>query len=95
MQGLGQHGASGDIDHQPIRHDSAVQRHHGIGVFGREQLRMERAIAPFQRFAQRADTEAFFKIGGVGQFWRERSVDQHQPAHALDGMQLQGGARAL
>ena len=56
---------------------------------------MERGIAGFQHFAQRADAKSAFKIVGLGQFWREHAVHQHQPAHARDRMQLQCGAGAL
>ena len=86
MQGLGERGAVGDFDHDAIGHHRAVQRHHGIGIVGREQLRLKRAIAGFQYFAQRANAEASFQISRLGQFWREHPVHQHQPARAGDGM---------
>ncbi len=37
MQGLCEHGAIGNLDHEAIRHHRAIERHRGIGVFGREQ----------------------------------------------------------
>ena len=33
------HGVVGDLDHDAIGHHRAVERHHGIGIVGREQLR--------------------------------------------------------
>ena len=92
MQGLGERGAVGDLDHDAIRHHRAVQRHHGIGIVGREQLRLRRAIAGFQHFAQRPNAEALFQISRLGQLWREHPVHQHQPAHAGDGMRFSAAA---
>ncbi len=88
MQGLRERGSVGDLDHDAIGHHRAVQRHHGIGVFGREQLRLKRAVAGFQHLAQRANVKAFIQMSRVGQFWREHPVHQHQPAHAGNGMQF-------
>ena len=52
----------GDLDHDAIRHHRAVERHHGIGIVGREQLRLQHGIAGFQRFAQRADADVLAEI---------------------------------
>ena len=93
MQRLRQHGAVGDLDHDAIGHHRAVERHHRIGVVGREQLRLQRGVAGFQHLAQRADARPFSRSPSIGQFWREHAIHQHQPAHAFDGVQLQGGCR--
>ena len=96
MQRLRQHDAVGDLDHDAIGHHRAVERHHGIGIVGREQLRLQRGIAGFQHLAQRADADVLFQDRpSLGKFWREHAIHQHQPAHALDGVQLQGGGGAL
>ena len=82
MQGLREHGTFGDLEDEPVRHHRAVQRHHGIGVIGREQLRLQRRIAAFQHLAKGADAKTLFRIGRIGQFRRKYAVNQHQPAHA-------------
>ena len=89
MQRLGQHHAVGDLDHHAVGHHRRIQRNHRIGIVGREQLRLQRGVALLQHFAQRADGKAFLRVGKVGQFWREHAIDQHQLAHAVDGVQLQ------
>ena len=58
MQRLRNRGAIGDLDQKAIRHHRAVQRQHGIGVLGREQLLP--GLTGFQRLAQGADAKSFF-----------------------------------
>ena len=95
MQRLRQHGAVGDLDHDAVGHHRAVERDHRIGIVGREQLRLQRGVAGLQHLAQRADAEPLFQTVQFGKFWREHAIDQHQPAHAVDRLQLQGRGSPL
>ena len=94
VQRLRQRHAVGDLDHDAIRHHRAVQRRHRIGILQSEQPCLQRGVAGEQRLAQRMNGQAFFQAAGLGKRWREHPVDQHQPAHAVDRMQLQGGSCA-
>ena len=92
MQRLLQHDAIGDLDHHAVGHHRAVERHHRIGVVQREQLRLQRGVAGLQHVAQGADGQSLLKPVQFGKFWREHAIHQHQPAHALDRLKLQGSS---
>ena len=49
--------AVGYLDHNSVRHHRAVERHHGIGIIGFEQLRLQRGIVRFEYLTQRADAD--------------------------------------
>ena len=95
MQRLRQHDAVGDLDHHAIGHHRAVERDHRIGVVGREQLRLQRGVAGLQHFAQGADGQPLLQPVQFGKLWREHAVHQHQPARALDRLQLHGRCSPL
>ena len=95
MQRLRQHDAVGDLDHDAVGHHRAVERDHRIGVVEREQLRLQRGVAGLQHFAQRADGKPLLQPVQFGKLRREHAVHQHQPAHALDRLQLHGRCSPL
>ena len=93
MQRLRQRGAIGDLDHDAIGHHRAVERHHRIGIVGREQLRLQRGIAGFQHLAQGADSRPFSRppsSDSCGANTPSTSTSLRTP---VDRMQLQAPPR--
>jgi len=76
VQGLREGSAFGNLDHEPIAHHRAVQRHHGIGIVRREQLLTERGIAA-SSISRSVRMLRPFPDQPLGQFWREHTVHQH------------------
>ena len=95
LQRLRQHDAIGDLDHHAVGHHRGVERDHRIGAVGREQLRLQRwrRRLPARRAGVRMASP--FSSRRCGKLRREHAVHQHQPARALDRLQLHGrGGRA-
>ena len=60
----------------------------GLALSGVNSCGLQRGVAGFQHVAQGADGKALLQPIQFGKLWREHAVHQHQPARALDRLQL-------
>ena len=84
--------AVGDLDHDAVGHhrgSSAPPSDRTLSGVETAAPCSAAVAGRLQHLAQRADAEALLETAEVGQLRREHAIDQHQPAHALDRVQLQ------
>ena len=92
-----QRSALRDPDHRAVTHESGIERdRHVVGRDELSQMRNEMRIAGSEPLRHRADGEAGFQVGQIGEFRRKDAIDEDDSArldrrehgHRLPGARL-------
>ena len=67
-----------DMDHRAVTHERGIERdRHVVGRHQLAQMGQEMRIAAREPLRHRADGEARFQIGKIGEFRHEGAIDEH------------------